>query len=93
MHILYVFTAYMYSYTCAAVCLYTQSCNMCHPLPPVMFHQGAVPQEQAGKYKERKQMLDQVMAKDTEEILRTMEVRTCTIPLEYSLFKKTLLNV
>ena len=39
-----------------------------------MFHQGVVPQEQAGKYKERKQMLEQVMAKDSDEIHRTMEV-------------------
>lgn len=44
-----------------------------------MFHQGAVPQDQAGKYKERKQMLEQVMAKDTEEILRTMEVSRITL--------------
>lgn len=56
-----------YRYICVCVCV-------------VMFHQGAVPQDQATKYKERKQMLEQVMAKDSEEIVRTMEVkRLCVL--------------
>ena len=38
-----------------------------------MLRQG-VPPDQIGKYRERKQLIDQIIAKDAEEMKRTVEV-------------------
>lgn len=39
-----------------------------------MLHQG-IPPEQIGKYRERKQLIDQIIAKDADEMKRTIDVR------------------
>ena len=41
-----------------------------------MLHQGGgFPPDQLGKYRERKQLIDQIVAKDAEEMKRTIDVR------------------
>ena len=40
----------------------------------MVLQQGEVPSDQIGKYKDRKQLLDQVIERDADEIKRTVEV-------------------
>ena len=40
----------------------------------MVLQQGGVPSDQVGKYRERKQLLDQVLERDADEIKRTVEV-------------------
>ena len=48
---------------------YQESCNL-----DMMIHQGSVPADQLGKYKERKKLIDQIINRDIEEINHTIEV-------------------
>jgi signal transducer and activator of transcription 5A/signal transducer and activator of transcription 5B len=48
---------------------YQESCRL-----EMMLHQGGVPQDQIGKCRERKQLIDQILNKDAEEMKRTFEV-------------------
>ena len=40
----------------------------------MVLQQGGVPSDQVGKYRDRKQLVDQIIAKDADEIKRTVEV-------------------
>jgi len=48
------------------------------PHPAALRAGNRIPPDQVGKFKERKQILDQVVAKDAEQMKRTCIVRTCS---------------
>ena len=48
---------------------YQESCRL-----DMMIRQGSIPADQLGKYRERKQLIDQIINKDAEEMKRTTEV-------------------